>query len=63
VAAPEHLSVPSEFMADVQKLFTSLPRLRSAGKIILTFELSCGPGGTLNDIECKHFVQRKWSKS
>lgn len=54
------LSIPAEFMEDVQKTFRALPVLRQSGKIILTFELNCGPGGTLNDIECKYFTQKKW---
>lgn len=56
------LAIPEEFMGDVQKTFRTLPVMQQSGKIILTFELNCGPGGTLNDIECKYFTQRKWRK-
>lgn len=57
------LPVPADLVQDVQKTLGSLPVLRHTGKIIVTVELSCGPGGVLNDIECKYFVQRKWRKS
>lgn len=54
------LLIPKPWMEQIQKEFQKLPLLSNSGKIILTFEISCGVGGTVNDIEFKQFVQRKW---
>lgn len=58
----EHLDIPQPLLDDVLKTFRTLPMSKQSSKIILTFELNCGPGGTLADVEFKHFVQRKWRK-
>ena len=52
--------LPQKWMEEIVKEFNSLPPLVNSGKIVLTFEINCGPGGTVNDVDFKKFIQRKW---
>lgn len=40
----------------------NLPRLVQSGKIVLTLEINCGPGGVINDIDSDTRVKRKLMK-
>jgi hypothetical protein len=47
--------LPEKYMKRVVQEFASVPKLQ--GKLILTFEISCGTGGTINAFKVKRFTE------
>jgi len=54
------LNLDSKWMEKIAHAFKALPALPNSGKIIVIFEVHCGPGGTVNEIECSTNIKRKW---
>ncbi|MDH5666566.1 MAG: hypothetical protein OEY86_00965 [Nitrospira sp.] len=48
-------SVPERFLKRVQREFAMIPLVQ--GKVILTFEISCGTGGIVNTFKVKRFTE------
>lgn len=47
--------LPEKYMKRVLQEFSLVPKLQ--GKLILTFEISCGTGGTVNTFKVKRFTE------
>lgn len=48
-------TVPDKFMKRILREFSTLPMFQ--GKIIVTFEMDCGMGGTINKFKVKRFTE------
>lgn len=48
-------SLPDRFMKRVLREMAAIPKMQ--GKLILTFEISCGTGGTINTFKVKRFTE------
>lgn len=55
------LTLPKDLQTRIASELASIPMVH--GKISLTIEANCGPGGTLSSVKFKRFSEDEWRPS